>query len=369
MKIINLFYIIILFTNLLSAESNPENKKIGLSLNMGKVLEFNSYLKEYDLNAQTQNGFSITQIEYRKLSKLWKNLNKKEKIKLLFGSVNTSWKNTLALFLLYALNKDTDWLSTMNNLKSYGVKGSSLTLSNTKSLVTLKTAHTTLVDILNEERNMFINGRLCINSIIKNQTAKRRNQEAFHRLKKWEKLINDSQNLSDLKKMKCINNFFNKMITAKADNDQIKNRDYWQSPIETLVRGKGDCEDFAIAKYVSLRLLGIPKNQLLISIVRLPKFGELHAVLLYYAINENDPWVLDNLSFEYIGFNKPRIIRMSIKISQYNVKPLIGFNENHYVEFRKGLTKQYLDKNPLNEIPMFAIAINNSQSLLSNLSG
>ena len=74
MKIVNLFYIIILLTNLLSAEPNPENKKIGLSLNMGKVLEFNSYLKEYDLNVQIQNGFSITQIEYRKLSQLWNNL-------------------------------------------------------------------------------------------------------------------------------------------------------------------------------------------------------------------------------------------------------------------------------------------------------
>ncbi len=369
MKIVNLFYIIILLTNLLSAEPNPENKKIGLSLNMGKVLEFNSYLKEYDLNVQIQNGFSITQIEYRKLSQLWNNLNKEEKIKLLFGPINTSWKNTLALFLLYALNQNTDWLSIMNNLKSYGAKGSSLTLSNIKSLVTLNTVHYTLLDLLYKSQNMLINGKLCINSIIKSQTAKRRNQEALSRLDKWEKLINDSQNLSDLNKVKCINNFFNKMITAKADNDQIKNRDYWQSPIETLVRGKGDCEDFAIAKYVSLRILGIQKDQLLISIVRLPKFGELHAVLFYYPDGENDPWVMDNLSYDYMGFIRSHLIRMSFKISQYNINPILGFNENHYVEFRKGLKKQHLDKNPLNEIPMFAIAINNSQSLLSNLSG
>ena len=158
------------------------------------------------------------------------------------------------------------------------------------------------------------------------------------------------------------------MIIAKPDYETKCNRDYWQSPIETLVRGKGDCEDFALAKYVSLKMLGIPEDQLLIGINRLPQFGELHAVLLYYPKDTDDPYVLDNLPFEHEGFTRSHIIRLSLKISQFNVKPLIAFNENIYIKFKRGLERKYLNKNKINEIPMFTNAINNSKSLLSKLS-
>ena len=336
--------------------------------NICKAQELHTFLKEYDLNEHTQNGFSITQYEYEKLAQLWKNLSDEEKILLLSGSIDNTLPCTFAQFLLYGINNAKEWSEVIHDLDRIGAKGSSLTFSNVKSLVTLETAHNTLLDILYKGKNMIINGKLCIDPIIKYHTAKRKNQEALDRLEKWEKLVNDSQDFLNHKKIKTVNSFFNDLIKAKPDNGYDKNCDYWQSPIETLVRGKGDCEDFAIAKYVSLRILGIPKDQLLIGIVRLPKFGELHAVLLYYPDGENDPWVMDNLSYYYMGSPKSHLIRMSFKISHCNINPLIGFNENIYVEFRRGIKKHYLDKNPMNEIPMFTIAINNSKSLLSNLS-
>jgi len=338
------------------------------TINIFKARELHSFLREYDLNGDTQKGFSITYYEYEKLTQLWKNLTDKEKTIVLSGSIDNTLPCTFANILIYGINNAKEWSEVIKDLDKIGAKGSSLTFSNVKSLVTLETAHNTLLDLLYKEKNMIINGKLCIDPVIKYHTVKRQNQGALDRLEKWEKLINDSQNFSNQKKLNRVNSFFNDLIIARSDNDYNKNCDYWQSPIETLVRGKGDCEDFAIAKYVSLRILGIPKDQLLISIVRLPRFGELHAVLSYYPNGENDPWVMDNLSYDYMGYYGSRLIRMSLKISQDNIYPLIGFNENIYVEFRRGMKKHYLDKDPINEIPMFKIAINNSKGLLSNLS-
>jgi predicted transglutaminase-like cysteine proteinase len=67
--------------------------------------------------------------------------------------------------------------------------------------------------------------------------------------------------------------------------------DYWSTPIEFFTRG-GDCEDFAIAKYASLRLLGVPEERLRIAIVH-DKIKDMpHAILIVYA--ENGALVLDN---------------------------------------------------------------------------
>lgn len=67
--------------------------------------------------------------------------------------------------------------------------------------------------------------------------------------------------------------------------------DYWSTPVEFFTRG-GDCEDFAIAKYASLRLLGVPEERLRIAIVH-DKIKDMpHAILIVYA--ENGPLVLDN---------------------------------------------------------------------------
>ena len=364
-RIIKTIIIIIITCPLIAGTISNEK----LSINQSRLIEFNSTLRDFDLNKKIQDGYSITETEYSELLKMWDQLKEKDKIQILNGSNKYSWKNTIALFLLYSLSNKADWTKFAKNISCFDFKGNSLTLSSVKSMVALKTVHYTLLDLLQKDHNMFTNGKLKISSVIKDATKNRKNQKAFNRLQKWENLINLLMNHSNADKIESVNNFFNEIIVAKSDHDNKSNRDYWQSPIETLVRGKGDCEDFAISKYVSLRLLGIPKNQLLISVVRLPEFGELHALLLYYLKDDNDPLVLDNLSYEIYSFSAPCIKRMSFMISQYNIKPLIAFNENQYIEFKRGLKRKYLNKNPMIDIPMFNIAINNSQSLLSNLSG
>jgi predicted transglutaminase-like cysteine proteinase len=66
-------------------------------------------------------------------------------------------------------------------------------------------------------------------------------------------------------------------------------------------RGVGDCEDYAIAKYFSLQILGIPADHLRITYVKARMGGplssvyEAHMVLAYYPNVDDEPMILDNL--------------------------------------------------------------------------
>ncbi|MCX7192188.1 MAG: transglutaminase-like cysteine peptidase [Proteobacteria bacterium] len=72
--------------------------------------------------------------------------------------------------------------------------------------------------------------------------------------------------------------------------------DYWATPVETLASEGADCEDYAIAKYFSLKALGVPVQNLRITYVRALRWNEPHMVLAYYPTVDADPYILDNLS-------------------------------------------------------------------------
>lgn len=73
--------------------------------------------------------------------------------------------------------------------------------------------------------------------------------------------------------------------------------DYWQTPAEFLARG-GDCEDFAIAKYLALREAGWAAEDLRIAVVTDERRDVAHAVLI--ASHAGRAWVLDNLNDDVI---------------------------------------------------------------------
>lgn len=98
------------------------------------------------------------------------------------------------------------------------------------------------------------------------------------------------------------NRFFNVRIAFGEDRDVWGQDDYWASPLEALNRGAGDCEDYAIAKYLSLVSSGMPSARLRLVYVRArtgapgePPGGQAHMVLAYYAEPTADPLILDNL--------------------------------------------------------------------------
>lgn len=117
----------------------------------------------------------------------------------------------------------------------------------------------------------------------------------------WESLLNEITNLSELDKIKRVNQFFHRHIRYQSDISLWGQEDYWASPLETLGKGAGDCEDYAIIKYVSLRLAGISDDKLRLIYVRAKMGGpyssvtEAHMVLGYYAEPTAEPLILDSL--------------------------------------------------------------------------
>ena len=63
-----------------------------------------------------------------------------------------------------------------------------------------------------------------------------------------------------------------------SDLAQYGQIDVWSSPLVTFAHGAGDCEDYAIAKFVALRLAGIAADDLRIVIMHDTIRGEDHAV-------------------------------------------------------------------------------------------
>ncbi len=324
------------------------------------VAEFNTLLRDLDLNADTQNGYSITKAEYTMLRSAWNNLPLSDRNYLLDS--DDDWKD-FASMLVFDFMLDSPWNDHVKKAVKSGAGGLSLTASRYKSRITLQRARKTLVDLCHQGPSMVIDGQVVITDQIKLQAKERSGGKALKRLERWEKLINSHQNHSDWDKLKAVNDFFKRQIKETPDWRAAEGYDYWQSPIETLVRGKGDCDDFVMAQYVSLRLLEIPAQQLRVGLVAHPTLGG-HGVVLFYPTDERDPWVLDNLTSDGLGAQFGRIQRLSLRMKFDEIKPLWGVNENILTEFRESLTETATLNDPREELPAFATALVNSQRLL-----
>ncbi len=121
------------------------------------------------------------------------------------------------------------------------------------------------------------------------------------RFNAWHSLVIANKAATDTERLKRANDFFNRQITFGDDMAVWGQEDYWATPLETLGKGAGDCEDFVIAKYFTLKEMGIESTKLRLIYVR-AKTGssdstasQAHMVLAYYAKPEAEPMVLDNL--------------------------------------------------------------------------
>jgi len=89
-----------------------------------------------------------------------------------------------------------------------------------------------------------------------------------------------------------INRAINLAVRPMSDMAQYGQIDVWSSPLVTFATGAGDCEDYAIAKFVALRMAGVPPDDLRIVIIRDTIRGEDHAVAMARL---DDHWLtLDN---------------------------------------------------------------------------
>ncbi|MFH7566530.1 transglutaminase-like cysteine peptidase [Oceanimonas smirnovii] len=120
--------------------------------------------------------------------------------------------------------------------------------------------------------------------------------------REWESMLNDISALPEQERLSRVNRFFHRHLRYQLDQDLWGQEDYWATPVETLGRGLGDCEDYAIAQYLSLRMAGISDDRLRLIYVRAKIGGprssisQAHMVLGYYATPSSDPLLLDSLT-------------------------------------------------------------------------
>lgn len=103
-----------------------------------------------------------------------------------------------------------------------------------------------------------------------------------------------------LERLARINRFFNLRIAYAEDLDARGEVDHWASPIESFALGRGDCEDYASAKYFGAIAAGVAAAKLRLVYVRAAVGGSAraHMVLAYTAQPGAQPLILDNLDAE-----------------------------------------------------------------------
>jgi len=94
--------------------------------------------------------------------------------------------------------------------------------------------------------------------------------------------------------LRPVNGYFNRLRSI-TDLAHWGVEDYWATPAEFLASDGGDCEDYAIAKYFTLKELGIPISRLRLVYVRTWRANAAHMVLAYYATPDAEPLIMDNL--------------------------------------------------------------------------
>jgi predicted transglutaminase-like cysteine proteinase len=117
-----------------------------------------------------------------------------------------------------------------------------------------------------------------------------------------------------------INRVVNLTIKAISDRTQYGVDDFWSSPLSTLEKGGGDCEDYAILKYLALREAGISPDDLRLLIVSYPRHKSTHVVL---AARLDGEWLLlDNLTTVLVNSLEATHYRPLAALDQHGIAAL-----------------------------------------------
>ena len=109
---------------------------------------------------------------------------------------------------------------------------------------------------------------------------------------RWWDFLQSLQGKTQREQLKAVNRFVNDQDYV-GDKTNYGRDDYWALPGQLMANG-GDCEDFAIMKFFSLRKLGWPAEALRLVVVQDTKLRQQHAVLAVDA--GQDVLILDNQS-------------------------------------------------------------------------
>jgi predicted transglutaminase-like cysteine proteinase len=138
--------------------------------------------------------------------------------------------------------------------------------------------------------------------------------QAGDRVASWHRLMQEGDQIDEIEKLRRVNDFFNQ-IPYQTDTELWGKDDYWATPLELLVREGGDCEDYSIAKYFTLKEMGVAEEKMRIMYVKSIKLNQSHMVLTYYPEPSSIPKVLDNLN--------PQLLSASHRL---DLTPVYSFN-------------------------------------------
>jgi predicted transglutaminase-like cysteine proteinase len=131
---------------------------------------------------------------------------------------------------------------------------------------------------------------------------------------RWLSYLSQISSLPPKEQIALVNRYVNWHISYADDSRAYGAKDYWASPFQSM-GGRGDCEDFATAKYFSLISLGFTDDQIRLVIVRDTRIDALHALTTVSI--EGAVYVLDN--------RLVRVVRDK-DISIY--QPIYSFNQS-----------------------------------------
>lgn len=120
----------------------------------------------------------------------------------------------------------------------------------------------------------------------------------------WRGMVERYAGVADTEKLARVNEFFNRRIRQSSDQRIWGKPEYWATLGEVLGKGLGDGEDFAIAKYFTLRAMGVAAERMRLVYVKpgsVQPGGEtraagdpVHMVLAWFQATDREPMLLDS---------------------------------------------------------------------------
>ena len=137
--------------------------------------------------------------------------------------------------------------------------------------------------------------------------------KAFKKGVTWESFKSKAPQGNKMELLRYVNSFWNTWPYVE-DIVNWKQEDYWAIPAEFLKKS-GDCEDYSIIKYFTLKELGIAPESMRIVVVRDTIRNFAHAVLAVYV--NGDAFILDNLSNSVLSHTKLRQYSPQYSVNEF----------------------------------------------------
>jgi len=136
----------------------------------------------------------------------------------------------------------------------------------------------------------------------------------------WRAMVDGVASAGTAEKLARVNAFFNQRIKQSSDRNVWGRQDYWATLGEVLGKGAGDGEDFAIAKYFTLRALQVPPERLRLVYVKTlgaarDSNDPVHMVLAYFDTPSQEPALLDSRTAEILPASR-----------RPELRPIFSFN-------------------------------------------